>query len=236
MSMQNSIAPAAQHRGPRRFDWLHVTLLLLLTIVVTAVIGIWLARTYFFPSEFEPVALSEPEHRALDVKIDRLGRMATGAPPARTGSPTDALPNGRLEPEAYSEAHAVREVTFSERELNALIASNPDTARRLALDLSDDLISAKLLLPVDPDFPIFAGKIIRVRAGVELAFARGRPMVRLRGVSIMGVPLPNAWLGGLKNIDLIHEFGAEPGFWHSFAEGIDDLRVEDGTLRIILRE
>ena len=52
----------------------------------------------------------------------------------------------------------------------------------------------------------------------------------------MGVPLPNAWLGGLKNIDLIQEFGADPGFWKGFADGVAAIEVREGSLRIVLKE
>ncbi|MFA7593574.1 MAG: hypothetical protein WCY26_07530, partial [Thiohalobacteraceae bacterium] len=61
-------------------------------------------------------------------------------------------------------------------------------------------------------------------------------VVVLKGVSLMGVPLPNAWIGGLKNIDLVQEFGAEQGFWKAFADGVEDIRVEDGRLKITLKE
>ena len=49
-----------------------------------------------------------------------------------------------------------------------------------------------MLIPVDPDLPIMGGKVLRVNAGLELAYANERPIVKLRGVSIMGVPLPSA--------------------------------------------
>ena len=75
-----------------------------------------------------------------------------------------------------------------------------------------------------------------MRAGVELAYRSGKPVVVLKGVSLMGVPLPNAWLGGVKNIDLVQELGAERGFWKAFAEGVEDVRVEDGRLQIKLKE
>ena len=119
--------------------------------------------------------------------------------------------------------------------MKALLARNTDLARKLALDLSEDLVSAKLLVPVDPDFPVMGGKILKVRAGLELAYDAGRPIVVLRGISIMGVPLPNAWLGGIKNIDLVSEFG-DAGFWRGFADGIEHIRVEDGRLNIKLKE
>ena len=109
-------------------------------------------------------------------------------------------------------------------------------ARKLAVDLSDSLVSARLLVPVDPDFPVLGGKTLRVSTGVEMAFRDARPVVVLKGVSIMGVPIPNAWLGGLKNIDLVSEFGDQQGFWKNFADGVDNVGVEEGQLRIQLRQ
>jgi len=141
-----------------------------------------------------------------------------------------------LRAERYSEAGARREVSFSERELNAMVANNRDLAKKLAVDLGDDLVSARLLVPVDPDFPVLGGKTLRVSAGVEMAFRDARPVVVLKGVSIMGIPIPNAWLGGLKNIDLIGEFGDQAGFWKSFADGVENIRVEEGQLKIKLKE
>jgi hypothetical protein len=106
----------------------------------------------------------------------------------------------------------------------------------LAIDLSDDLVSAKLLLPVDEDFPLLGGKILRVRTGVVFTYDKGKPVVILKGVTIMGVPLPNAWLGGIKNIDLVKEFGADKGFWKTFSDGVEDLKIEEGRLKIKLKE
>jgi hypothetical protein len=69
-----------------------------------------------------------------------------------------------------------------------------------------------------------------------MAFRQGRPVFILRGVSVMGVPLPNAWMAGLKNIDLVEVFGAQPGFWQGFADGVGAIQVEEGSLRIVLKE
>jgi hypothetical protein len=55
-------------------------------------------------------------------------------------------------------------------------------------------VSARLLVPVDPDFPILGGETLKVRAGLELAYRLGKPVVVLKGISVMGVPLPNAWM------------------------------------------
>ncbi len=121
-------------------------------------------------------------------------------------------------------------------ELNALIGGNPDLARRVVIDLADGLASAKLLIPIPEDFPVMAGRNLRVHAGLELRLTdEHRPLVMIRGVSIMGVPIPNAWLGNLKHVDLVAESG-DAGFWKAFADGVEDLQVRDGELYIKLRE
>jgi hypothetical protein len=215
-------------RPQRRASGARVALIVLVTVLVTFGFTLWIAKTYLFPSEFRPVQLNVREEKALDEKLERLDML--GVPRGRRNE------SGTLEPEPYSEAGADRTVTLSERELNALLAKNTDLARKLAIDLSDNLVSAKLLVPVDEDFPVLGGKILKVRAGLELAYRNNRPIVVLKGISLMGVPIPNAWLGGLKNIDLVAEYGADAGFWKSFADGVKNISVTEGELRIELRE
>jgi hypothetical protein len=217
------------------------TVLLVVAIAaITSVVTVWLTTRYLFPREFTPVTLDAREKKALDAKIDRLDPMRPARPssrkPAAGRSTGDRQSAGSLEPEPYSEKGARREVAFTERELNALLATNTDLARKLAIDLSDNLASAKLLVPLDPDMPFFGGKTLKVTAGIELRFAEGRPVVALRGISLWGVPIPNAWLGGIKNIDLVKQFGGQGGFWHAFAAGVEDIRVEEGRLTVRLRE
>ncbi|HFE48536.1 MAG TPA: arginine N-succinyltransferase [Chromatiaceae bacterium] len=231
--MTNTETPT--NRGLRASS---VAWIVLATILITAGATYWVVRSYIYAKDFKPVELSAQEQRRLDGKLRLLGYQPDDSGRRRTGepSPDEFDAEGRLKPEKYSEAGAKREVEFSERELNGLLASNPEMARRLAVDLSRDTISARLLVPVDRDFPIFGGKTLRVSAGVEAAFHNGRPRIVLKGVSVAGVPIPNAWLGGLKNIDLISEFGDQQGFWKSFAEGVEDIQVEDGHLKVKLKE
>ncbi len=209
----------------RRFDTLHVALMVILAIIASVMISIWVFRVYLFPKEFKPVALTQQEEQVLGQKLERLGLPDSSATAGEA-----------LQPERYSEAGAKREVIFTEREVNALVAKNTDLADKLAIDLADGLVSAKLLVPLDEDFPIMGGKTLKAKAGLGLAYKEGKPIVILKGVSIMGVPVPNAWLGNLKNIDLIEQYGGKEGFWKAFAEGVDQLVVEEGKLKIKLKE
>lgn len=228
--------PAPEAIAPRRgLRGIHVVWIVLGTILLTAAVTFWIVRTYIYAKDFEPVELSASEQTVLDGKLRMLGYEP--APRADTAaSKADETDQQWLRPERYSEQGARREVSFSERELNGMLANNRDLARKLAVDLADDLVSTRLLVPVDPDFPLLGGKTLRVSAGVEMAFRDTRPVVVLKGVSVMGIPIPNAWLGGLKNIDLISEFGDQGGFWQGFAAGVDDIRVQEGKLRIKLKE
>ncbi len=195
--------------------------------LVTCAVTVWVMNTLLFPKQLKPVSLSEKEKTVLDAKLDRLESFA--------GSSARANPSGPV-PEAYSEAGADRTIRFTQRELNGLLAREPELAKKVAVHLSDDLASARVLIPLDPDFPVFGGKTLKVSAGLSLSYADGRPVVILRGVSLWGTPIPNAWLGGLKNVDLVQEFGGRGGFWDIFSDGIDWIRIDDGQLTVRLKE
>ncbi len=222
----------------RHLSGMQIFLIVLATIVVTVGVTYWALRTYIFPAEFRPVELSAKEEQVLNAKLERFdtlqARRTRGASKMARQNAAEAAEV--LEPEAYSEAGADRTITLSERELNGLLAKNTDLARKLAIDLSENLLSAKLLVPVDEDFPILGGQTLKVRAGLELAYRDSRPIVVLKGVSIMGVPVPNAWLGGMKNIDLVEYYGNETGFWKAFADGVDNIHIVDGNISMELKE
>jgi hypothetical protein len=233
----DSTPEAVEPVQPRRSGWT-IFLIVLVTIVATAALSYWIIRSYIFPAEFRPVELSKKEEQVLERKLERLDSLqpqhALGTGKGRQVGTT--AESDYLEPEAYSEEGADRSITFTEREVNSLLAKNTDLARKLAIDLSEGLVSAKLLVHVDPDFPILGDQVIKVRAGVEASYLNSRPIVILKGVSIMGVPIPNAWLGGLKNIDLVEQYGGNSGFWKAFADGVENIEVHDGTLKLVLKE
>jgi hypothetical protein len=205
---------------------------MLLTMVGT----LFIVKSWLFPKPFEPVVLSAAEEQRLERKLERFEQIGGSSPRALSDRQGTVPTEEDLKPEPYSEEGASREIRLSEREINAMVAQNTDLAQTMAVDFANDLVSVKLLIPVDPDFPIMGGKTLKVRAGAELAFRGGRPVVILRGISVMGVPLPNAWLGGLKNIDLVEVFGAEPGFWQGFSDGVAAIEVREGNLLIVLKE
>lgn len=215
---------AKRVRGGLR--WPAVALIVIVTIAATAGITYWLLSHYLLLKEFKPVQLKPKEEQVLNSKLRAIGIDVKAERPKPQP----------LKPEPYSEVGAKREIGFSERELNAMLAKNTDLAHKLAIDLSNDLISAKLLFPLEEEFPILGGKTIRVSAGVAIAYRNKRPIVKLKGISVMGVPLPNAWLGNLKNVDLVEEFDDGRGFWKAFADGVEYIHIVDGRLMVKLKE
>ena len=59
-------------------NWLQIVLIVVGTAVVTVLLTLWIVRTYVFPSDFEPVALSQQEEQVLEAKLERLESMGIG--------------------------------------------------------------------------------------------------------------------------------------------------------------
>lgn len=201
--------------------------LMLITVIISVIASIFVFNYYLFPKKLDPVELNQREETTLNKKLQQFGLPTLSKSPNKQTA---------IEPEAYTEIDSNREISFSEKELNAMLARNTDLADKIAIDLADNLASAKMIIPLDPDFPMLGGKTLKVNAGAELSYANGRPIVILKGVKVWGVPIPNAWLGNLKNVDLVKEFGGNEGFWKSFADGVDNISIIEGQLNIKLKE
>ena len=214
------------------FSWMQVLGMVLASMCIATVTTLIVIKLYLFPSPFRPVHLSDKETEQLAEKLERFEDLNNQASPKKS----EHTKEGALIPEQYSEKGVSRTINFTERELNAMVAKNTDLAEKLAIDLAEDMVSIKLLVPLDSDFPMLGGKTLRVKAGAELAYRDGRPVIKLKGISLMGIPMPNAWLGGMKNIDLINEFGTNEGFWKTFADGVASINVVEGFLKIQLKE
>ena len=212
----------------RSFGCLHV-LLVVIIILLVAIVGclVWIKRN-IYASSFKPVELSQTEQTLLDGKLERLE--------AASNPPVTLQQNGAPVPEAYSEKDADREIRITERELNAMIAKDPDMAEHIAIDLSENLISMKVVMPIEDEIPMFGGKTLRLNVGMTMNFESDHPVIALKGISLGGIPLPNAWLGNIKNQNLVKEFGGSDGFWTVFASGVEALKIRDGEFWVKLKE
>lgn len=217
-----------------RFTWHHILGIIVVVLLILIVVTGWWVKRYIYAAPFQPTQLSTEEQQEFNAKLSRLEQAANQHELPVNPPPNDA--NDELQPEPYSEQDSQRSITLSEKEINALIAREPEFAKRMVVDLADDLVSAKLLIPLAQDFPIIGGTTLRVNFGVTLRYENGKPVVIIRGVSLGGVPLPGAWWGDIKNKNLVQEFGGKGGFWDQFSKGIEDVSVREGELWLKLKE
>ena len=216
-----------------QFGCLHVVGLIALAIIFTGLFTAWWVKQNVYASPFAPVRLSDKEQQVLNAKMATLDDAASPPPLVTTPTPDPDTP---LQPEPYSEDNARREIRFTEKELNALLAKDPEQATRVAIDLADDLISLTMLVPLEKNFPLIGGTTLRIRAGATLRYEHGKPVVIIRGVSIGGIPLPGAWWGDIKNKNLVEEFSGTGGFWDQFSKGVENIEVREGHLWLQLKE
>jgi hypothetical protein len=217
-------------------------------LIIILVVAGWV-KYNIYASKLTPTELNAKEQKVLKSKLSLLMESAqkdrspgsfdnlTSAQKDHAPGSLDSLTSAEaLKPEPYSEVGAKREISLTEKELNWMIADEPEVARKVAIDLSEDLVSVKLVIPMDEDILILGGKTLRLNLGLILSYENSKPVVAIKGVSIGGIPMPNAWLGYMKERNLVEEFGTETGFWKLFSEGINNLAVKEGHILISLKE
>jgi hypothetical protein len=219
--------PPAKSGRSSRLAWFLVAVLGLLLVLA----GAWIAYM-LYAERHVAVTLSAEERQVLDAKLGQLRAAArrderSGPPPSE--APATVRKDGALVPEVYAEDPERRRVRFTERELNAIIARDPALAGRAAVRLSPGQVSASFLVDVPEDMPLLGGRRLRVQTGLRLVTEEGRVQAWLLGVSVGGIPVPTAWLGGLKGADLLATSGLG-----GLGEGIESLQVSEGALDLLL--
>jgi hypothetical protein len=206
-------------RRPLLFYGCLIALALLLVILATAALTAWWVSRQLNARPFEPVQLSPGEQAALQEKAAVFGDTV---PPIASV----------VVPPPPPETEERRSVTLTERELNGLLAHNTGLAERVYLDLERDAIRARVNVPLEPDFPVLGGRTIRATLALGVQLVGGRVEVWIRDLSLGGFPLPNAWLGGIKHVDLVEMYFADDPAMQAFVDGIESLRIDSGGITL----
>jgi hypothetical protein len=188
--------------------------------LLTAIGTVWWVKHNIYASPLHPVQLSQSEKTTLDAKLAKLELSEEVVPPEAPAK-TDGDP---------------RTISISSKEINAFLA-NQGIGEQVKLDVTRNRIAANFLLPIDKDAPLFAGTTLRIRLALNaLMNENGKLVVKVDDVSLGGIPLPNAWLGDIKGLDLVtSNIGEDPAI-ERFAAGIKDFRLENGHVHIVLNE
>jgi len=164
----NSVDSTKDDTKKSRIGCLQVFGVLAMIVVITALLMAWWVKYNVYASEFKPTTLSANEEKILNSKLARLDESAGRNRHTKGRNRYDSA--APLIPEPYSETGLKREISLTEKELNALVGYDPEVAQRVAIDLSDDLVSVKLVVPVDEEVVVLGGKILRVSLGIILSY------------------------------------------------------------------
>lgn len=189
---------------------------------LTAVGTAWWVKHNFYASALKPVQLTTLEQQAFDQKLQALevvGHSEVTTTPPPSAQSTDP-----------------REIAISAKEINAFLAAQ-GVGDRVKVDLSRDRVSANFILPMDEGLPLIGGTTLRLKLALgALVDAAGKFVLKVDDVSVGGVPLPNAWLGGIKGLDLIAANLESDPVVRGFVAGIKEFEVSQGALRLRLNE
>ena len=208
---------------------------MLVLIAATVAITLW-----WIQRPITPVVLSAPEKTAVDEKLRRLGGGNAGATARAPASirgvqpenPAPAAPKdtGPKPQPDRPYVPGLKTLTLTERELNGLLNANTGLGESVRLELGQDAINAYVAVPIPQDFPVGGGRMFRARGRFRLSLDNGgAPYAILEDVTVFGLSLPKAWLGGLKGENLIGDaVGKRDG--SPILQGIKSLRIEPGAL------
>jgi hypothetical protein len=207
-------------------------------MVATVFITLW-----WIQRPIKPVVLSAPEKALVDEKLRQVGggNPSLPAPTTITSVPnrgTEAveLPNvvapatdpSQKQDRTYEAGSKVLKLT--EREINGLLNANTDLGKSVRLEFAQDAINAYLVVPIPEDFPIGGGKMFRARGRFSVSLGNGgTPYAILEDVTVFGLSLPKAWLGGVKGENLLGDTIGN-GKGGPVLQGIKSLRIEPGAL------
>jgi len=227
--MEEPTTPPAPEAEPRSGSCLIRGLVVvgILLIAITALV-LWYNRP------IRPVVLTDPEKAVVETKIAAMQTTAeeqapAAIEPAAEESPTTTEP---ATPETYIPGK--REISFTDRELNGMLNAHTNLGDQIAFQFTPGAVLARIETPIPDDIPVIGGTKLRARAKFLVDASGPSPMLALEDFTIWGVSIPNEWLGGIKNTNLLGQaFGAESG---EGIPGVESLSIERGHLMIRLKE
>jgi hypothetical protein len=224
----------------------------LLAVIATVLIMIWWSQR-----PIKPVVLSQLEKATVDQKLERInaGSSAAQGSDRRTPATTPQTPvTVPQKPDATSQIPAnnplkdrpagsdinitldqpyvpgSKVLKLTEREINGLLNCNTDLGKSVRLEFAQDAINAYVVVPIPQDVPVMGGKMFRARGRFRVSIGNGgTPFAILEDVTVYGLSLPKAWLGGLKGENLLENAVGERN-GSPVLKGIKSLKVEPGAL------
>ena len=206
---ESSLTPHPGHLRARNRRRVFLGIICVMLALIVGV-GVWV-YAQFHARPFVPTQLASAEQVVLDQKLEQLEGAEAATPPEKT-------------------------VQFTARELNALLAKNTGLGEAARIDFDKNAITAKWNVPVEEGVPFLGGKTLRGKVSFGVQLDSGKLSLRIDDVRVCGISLPNAWLGGLKDVDLAEKFFAGDPAFQAFVAGIESLNINPDGLKLVLAE
>lgn len=166
-------------------------------------------------SNFRPVQLTAAEQQMLKDKLSVLeGQAAPATDPSKT-------------------------IVLNEREINGYLEAQ-GLGETVKVNITHGNVGATILAPVDQEVPLLGGHTVRLKIAFNTKLdEKHRFALSLADVSVGGISLPNAWLGGVKGLNLLAgdpQSTNGPSLLEGFAAGIKDFQLKNGELRLVLND
>jgi len=194
------------------------------------------------------VQLTAQEKTVVEQKIEFLKDNEIGGfLPESDDSTTLALDPESGDPENNDDARFPDEVVieeddkgrrivrFTQRELNGYFTDDPTLREFIRVELNDDEVIARLRMKMPEGLPM-AGKVVKVRGRVNVVVNEQQMHASIESLTVGGIAVPSAVLGGLKGENLFEELFDSSDEAQKFREFVEELEVKDGEILIKLAE
>lgn len=221
-----SVVPATPRKKGR---WLLYgcgsLLAFLLIIVATVAITIW-----WIQRPIKPVVLTPQEKQVVEEKLKTAQGGNDSRSIRRPDTPLEAPEQRKAQEPDRVYTPGSKSIRLTEREINGLLNENTDLGRSVRIEFGRDAVNAYIAVPIPQDFPVGGGRTFRARGRFALSIGSGgAPFASLEDVTVLGLSLPKAWLGGIKGENLLADAaGSKDG--KPLLRGIKSLHVEPGAL------
>lgn len=196
-----------------------------LIVIVLLIVAVGAGMVWWSQRPHQAVKLSAAERQVVDAKLRDLGQPQ--AERDATPSPTPNPPAPAEPDRPYQPGSKV--IRLTEREVNGLLNDNTDLGQRVKIEFARDAVNAHIALTVPEDFPVAAGRTLRVKGRIRASVGGdGKPVAVLEDLSVFGLSLPQAWLP-VKGQNLL-ESNPASGDMAPILRGIKSLRIEPGAL------
>ena len=217
MSDDSTTQPARKGRGCMFYGCL-TGLLLLLLAGVMAFFAVRFVRnriadyTDAAPMKLPKVEMAEAEFKELEERVKSFGN-------------------------AVQQGKATEPLTLTERDLNALLAKQPEAkelADKVYVSLDGDQVKGRVSIPLPHLGWLASGRYLNGDATFNVSLENGVLIVTARAVQVKGLPLPDSVMSQLRVQNLAKDFYKDPKSAEAISK-LESLQVRDGLVTIKAR-